>query len=97
MTTFYAIAVILGLVAILAWVGFGVVATAVDGWDGLDPEARFGARGRAVVAGITGFGMGGISAEYAGWSPWLALAGAVVGSAVMAVVATRIGPGAEPE
>jgi hypothetical protein len=73
------------------------MAAAVDGWGGLDPEVRFGSRGRAIVAGVTGFGMGGISASYAGWNSWLALAGAVAGASVMAVLAWRIGPGPEPE
>jgi hypothetical protein len=97
MIALYTVAVVAGLIAILCWVGFGVMATAVDGWGGLDPEARFGPLGRAIVAGVTGFGMGGISASYAGWTPWLALVGAMAGAAMMALLATRIGPGAEPE
>jgi hypothetical protein len=93
----YAIAVVVGLVGILFWVGLGVVATAVDGWKTLDLEERYGARGRAVVAGVTGFGMGGMSASYAGWSSWLALVGAAAGAGVMAFLAKRFGPRSETQ
>ena len=92
MTVLYAVAVALGTVAVIAWVAFGVIGTADVGGGTLDPEARLGPTGRAAVAGVTGFGMAGMSATFAGWNGVLALAAAVVGAAVMAIVALRLGP-----
>jgi hypothetical protein len=95
MTPFYAVAVAAGLVLLVAWAVFVVIASAVETWGGLDPEVRFGATGRSVLAGLTGFGMGGLSATFAGWNGWLALAAAFGGAGVMAFVASSLGPGPE--
>jgi len=92
MTAVYGVAVVVGLLALLLWAGFGVAATAVDGWQGIDPETRFGARGRGLVAAVTGFGMGGMSATFADWGAGLAVAAAIGGAVGMAFVATRLGP-----
>ena len=79
----------LGLVAVLGWIAALAVATSVDGWERVDPDARFGVTGRRVVAGLLGFGMAGLSAAYAGQPMALAtvaaLAGAVLGGAIAGV------------
>ncbi len=78
----YAVAVVLGVVALLAWLVMGLAATSVDGKEAWDPEVRFGIPGRQVVAGVLGFGLGGMSASFAGWASWLAALGAVGGVAL---------------
>lgn len=65
----------------LGWVAAVAVSEMVAGWSHLDPERRFGRRGRLVVAGLAGFGLGGMSASYAGW-PLAAAFGAAIGAAV---------------
>jgi len=87
-----AVALVAGLLGLLAWVAASAIGESVEGWSRFDPEARFGAAGRFTVAGLVGFGMGGLSSSYAGW-PGMAVAGAAVAGAVLAIVATRsLGP-----
>ena len=64
----YAIATLLGVVGIIAWIALGMVASSVEGKHALDPEARFGAAGRSVIAACAGYGLGGMSASYANGS-----------------------------
>jgi hypothetical protein len=47
--------------------------------------------GRALVAGVLGFGLGGMSASFGGWNPGLALAGAFGGSLLMILAARFLG------
>lgn len=91
MVAVYAIATLLGVVGIIAWVALGMVATAVPGKQSLDPEIRYGYRGRAVVAGVAGFGLAGMSASYAGGSSAIALIGAVAGAAGLVLVGRYLG------
>ncbi len=84
----YAISVVLGVVAVVSWVFLGLTSSAVAGKSHLEPEERFGETGRMAVAGILGFGLGGMSASFGGWGSALALLGAV-GGAVLAIVAAR--------
>ena len=65
-----------------------MAATAWEGKDSLDPEERFGELGRTVIAAVLGFGLAGMSASFAGWSPGLAVVGAA-GGAVAAVLIGR--------
>ena len=95
MTAVYAIAIVVGLVGIIAWVVFGVVGTSGAAPSSLDPEQRFGSRGRGVLGSVTGFGMAGISATYAGWNAVIAFAAAIVGGFVIGAVVMRLGPGAD--
>ena len=92
MSALYAIAVIVGLVLLITWAGLVVLGNSVAGWDSLNPEARFGGRGRMAIAALAGFGMGGLSATFAGWATALALLAAVVGAAAMGYVARHLGP-----
>ena len=91
MVAIYAIATVLGLIGIFAWVAMGMVADAVPGKDAWEPEARFGPTGRSVVSGVAGFGLGGMSASYAGASTPLAIVGAVIGAVAIAVAARYLG------
>lgn len=82
MVKVYAAALAVGIAALLAWIAAGALAVNIER-PALDPEERFGVRGRRVVAALVGFGMAGMSAEF---SPrgidWpLALALAVAGAA----------------
>ncbi len=51
MTAVYAISLISGVFLLLAWVASVAVAETVAGWDHVDPDRRFGRRGRLTVAG----------------------------------------------
>jgi uncharacterized protein (DUF697 family) len=80
MRAVYSIALLVGVLALLAWlVGHAAGAS----WD---PEERLGLRGRRVVGGLTGFGLAGMSAEFAAkdLSPTIVLVAAVAGAAVAA-------------
>jgi hypothetical protein len=84
----YAICVVVGFLAALAWIYAGLTASSVEGKATLDPETRFGATGHGVVAGVLGFGLGGMSTSFAGWGTGLAILGAF-GGAALAIVAAR--------
>ncbi len=90
MVRVYAIALVIGLIALVAWILAHTV-FAESGREHLDPEARFGIPGRRVVAGLVGFAMAGLSAEFSprdiSWP--LALVLAVIGAAVLAWYAGR--------
>lgn len=83
MSTAYAVVLVVGVLSLIGWVVAHSWAVSAERSD-RDPEERFGVRGRRVVAALVGFGMAGMSAEYAARdiSPplvfGLALAGAVV-------------------
>lgn len=87
MVPIYAICIVLGVVAVLAWVILGMTASTVADKENLEPEQRFGEKGQMAITAVLGFGLGGMSASFAGWSTGLALVGAGVG----AVGATLIG------
>ena len=88
----YAVALIAGLLMLLTWMIGAAVGAWVDGWDFADPERRFGATGRFVVAGSIGFGMAGMSATFAGFHPGLALVAALLGAAALVLVARTFAP-----
>lgn len=64
MTTVYAVVLVAGVVGLVAWAVGHAWAMNVDRPD-RDPEERLGKNGRRVVAGLLGFGLAGMSAEYA--------------------------------
>lgn len=92
MTVVYAVVLLVAVVLLLAWLVASAIGVWVEGWESFDPEARFGARGRAVVAGTLGFGMGGLSATFAGWPTGLALLAAVAGGGAMVLISRLFGP-----
>lgn len=77
----YAVVLVAGVVALIAWVFAKSFAENIErpSWN---PELRFGVPGRRLVAGMVGFGMAGMSAEFSprdiSWP--LALVAAVVGA-----------------
>lgn len=93
----YAVAVVLGVVALLGWVILGLMAAAVDGKEGLDPEARYGEPGRFVVAGVLGFGLGGMSSSFGGWPSGAAVVAAVGGALLMIAAARFLGVDADQD
>ena len=97
MVAVYAVATVLGVLAIIAWVTLGMVATAVAGKESLDPEVKFGAAGRGIVAGVAGFGLGGMSASYAGAGASLAVLGALLGAAALVVIGRYLGVEQDPD
>lgn len=87
MVPLYAVVVVLGALCLGVWILLGLVAER-PGSSVMDPEARYGLRGRSAVAGVLGFGLGGMSASYAGW-PSLAALAAAAGGAALAVLSGR--------
>lgn len=90
MVRVYAIALVIGLIALVTWILAHSV-NAGSGRDRLDPEERFGIPGRRVVAGLVGFSMAGLSAEFSprdiSWPVALVLA--IIGGGVLAWYAGR--------
>jgi len=70
----YGVALVVGFIALIAW----VIAVAASRTDTGNPEQRFGVRGRRVVGALVAFGMGGLSAAYGGWPAWAAAIAAFV-------------------
>lgn len=64
MVTVYAIVLALGVIGLLVLVMGGALAENLDRED-RDPGVRYGLRGKQAVAAAIGFGMGGMSAEFA--------------------------------
>jgi hypothetical protein len=93
----YAVFVVLGFAAVLGWIYLGLASSSVEGKQSLDPEAKFGAAGRGVVAGVLGFGLGGMSASFGGWGPGLAVLGAIGGGALMIAAARYLGVEDDPD
>lgn len=80
----YAITLAVGVVGLLVVILGGALAENL-GREGSDPGRRLGAGGQAIVGGLVGFGMAGLSAELSTFDPvWqvallIAIAGAVAG------------------
>ena len=85
MVKVYAVVLVVGVVALFAWVIARAFAVNIER-PSIDPEERFGVRGRRVVAAMVGFGMAGMSAEFSPLGiPWpLALVLALIGAAAAA-------------
>jgi len=83
----FALALSAGILMLLAWIAGVGIGTWVDGWEFADPERRFGAPGRSIVAGAIGFGMAGMSATFAGWHPIVATIAAILGAVALVAVA----------
>jgi hypothetical protein len=98
MVVVYALVLVVGMVALVGWIFTRALASNLDR-PRLDPESRFGTSGRRVVAGLVGFGMGGLSSEFSprGIAWPLALVLALVGGAALAWYAGRVDVGVEAE
>ncbi len=95
MTALYAVTLVVGIAALTAWVLFAAIGASVAGWARVDPESRLGILTRLVVAGLFGFGLGGMSATFAGWADPVAFIAAALGSAAIVAIAWRYGPSRE--
>jgi hypothetical protein len=94
MTVFYGSVLLIGLILGGVWLVMIAIAGMVDGWEHVDPELRWGVRGRSVVAGFIGFGMAGISVLYTTLPDALAVVGAVLGAVALIAVSRFFGPSA---
>ncbi|HJR92842.1 MAG TPA: hypothetical protein VJ938_10410 [Acidimicrobiia bacterium] len=63
MVKVYAVALVVGVVALLGWIMMRTLSANIDRAS-IDPEQRLGLMGRRVVAALVGFGIGGMSAEF---------------------------------
>ncbi len=85
MVKVYAVALVIGVVGLLVIILGGSLVENL-GRQGADPGKKLGRPGRAVIGGLVGFGMAGMSAEFSslglGWSSsfLLALVGAAAGA-----------------
>ena len=70
----YGVALIVGFIALIVW----VIGRFVP--NGLDERLV----ARRIVGGLIAFGMGGLSASYAGWAPLVALACGVLAAGLVA-------------
>ncbi len=90
MVRVYAVVLVIGLIALVSWILAHSVYAGSER-KRLDPEERFGVPGRRVVAGLVGFSMAGLSAEFSprdiSWPVALVLA--VIGAAALAWYAGR--------
>lgn len=91
MTSLFAISLTIGILALGAWIAFAAVAGSVQGWERFDPEAAFGRSGRMGLAALTGFGMAGLSASYAGWSDAPTIIAAIGGAVGLAAASAWLG------
>ncbi len=97
MIAIYAICTILGVVALVGWVALGMAASAGEAKDRLDPEIRFGERGRMVVAAVLGFGFAGMSASFAGWNSGVTMVAALAGGGIAVLAARYLGVEEDPD
>lgn len=80
MKAVYAIALLAGFIALIVWI--------VGTFRPRGVNERLVAR--RLVGGMIAFGMGGLSASYAGWSPWGALGAAVLATGLTAWYVGRV-------
>ena len=82
----YAVSLVLGVLGLLIVILGGAFAENIKR-DDLDPGARIGITGRMIVGGLAGFGMAGMSAEFAplGFTWQVSLLLAVVGAVASAL------------
>ena len=92
MTAAFAVALVVGFLALIAWVSMSIVAANVTGWERFDPDRRLGPWGRRGIAGLIGFGMAGLSATYAGWPTVAVIGAAVAGLLGLAFVSDWLTP-----
>ncbi|MGF1668069.1 MAG: hypothetical protein ACFCVC_17555 [Acidimicrobiia bacterium] len=92
MTAVYAIVLVVGCLALIGWIVAHSFAESTGRPD-RDPERRFGVGGRRLAGGLVGFGMAGMSAEFASIeiSAPLAAMAAVTGAAAAAWWAGAMG------
>lgn len=92
MTIFYGSVLLVGLILGGVWLVMIAVAGMVDGWEHVDPELRWGLKGRSVIAALIGFGMAGISVLYTSLPDFVSLIGGLAGAAALIAVARFFGP-----
>ena len=95
MTALFGISLLIGFILMIVWIAATAVAGTVEGWEGVDPDLRYGRTGRFIVAGTIGFGMAGLSTLYAGWPTLFVASGSVLGAAGLIGVSVWLGPETE--
>lgn len=92
MIAVYAVVLAAGVLGLIAWIFARTYAVSTERAS-IDPEVRWGVGGRRVLAGLVGFGMAGMSAEFSprGIAWPLALVLAFAGAAAAAWYAGWVG------
>jgi len=90
-TPVYAVTLAVGVVLLLGWIAALAISEIVEGWDGVDPEKRFGKPGRLAVAGLAGFGLAGMSSTFGGWQTGFVFVAALFGATGIALAASFLG------
>lgn len=86
MVKVYAIVLGAGVVLLVTWIFATYLGGNVPAWTRFDPEERLGKPGHRLVAGLVGFGLAGMSAEFSPFDlSWpVALILAILGALAMA-------------
>lgn len=79
----FATALVVGMLSLIGW-------AMLPGKRAGGPTQKSQKRMPQAIAASVAFGMGGLSASYAGWSPGLAILAAVAGSALAAFYAGMV-------
>jgi hypothetical protein len=86
MVKVYAVSLVMGVVGLLVIILGGAFAESL-GRESRDPGERIGVGGRSAIAGLTGFGMAGLSAEFSTFDlSWPAALIVALGGAVAAAL-----------
>ena len=101
MVRVYAVILAAGVLLLIGWIFATYLASNVPSWKRFDPEEGVGIPGRRVVAGLVGFGIAGMSAEFSPFDLWwpVALVLAIAGAGAMVWYAgsvERLGPERRP-
>lgn len=97
MVKVYAISLAVGVLAMILWLFSATVAESTDrtNWD---PTARWGLGGKTLIGALLGFGMGGLSAEFAPIDlMWPAALGIAAVAALLSVFWVRYAVGHSEE
>lgn len=92
MTLFYGSVLLIGIAMAGYWLVRVAIANSVDGWERANPELKWGASGRMVIAAFIGFGLGGFAILYTDLNPILSVGSAVLGGVGLAAGARWFGP-----
>ncbi|MCB1246509.1 MAG: hypothetical protein KDB69_04525 [Acidimicrobiia bacterium] len=96
MTLLFGVVLLVGIGLGGVWLVGVAMAAGVEDAERFDPERRFGATGRMVIAGMIGFSLGGFATLYTTLPPVTSLLSAMLGAVAMVGIARFFGPQQSP-